>query len=87
MGAATALPFTAFGQAARCLLALYQECITTGDWARLVFKTHGGDERIDYWQYWANLPHVSTQGSKRPANARRQNSKNTGERLKWRKGK
>ncbi len=42
MGAATAPPLPDFGRA-----AAYQEYVATGSWARLVFETHGVDERID----------------------------------------
>jgi hypothetical protein len=69
MGAATAPSFPAFGQAAMRLVALYQECIAIGAWARLVFGKRSGNERIDF--SCANYPRVRLQGSKLPANARR----------------
>jgi hypothetical protein len=67
---ATALPFPGFGQAAARVLAQYQMCIPKGAWARLVFETCSGNERIDF--SCTKLQQVCMQGSKRPANVWRQ---------------
>ncbi len=48
MGAATAPLFSAFGLAAAHLLGQYQKCAARGVWTRLVFETHGGDERFSF---------------------------------------
>ncbi len=77
--AATAPPFPAFGMAAARFLAYYHECIATGAWARLVFETRGGDERIDVS---CNPLRMGIQGSKCPAKLGGENSKNG-----WQKGK
>jgi hypothetical protein len=68
MDAAAALPIPAFARAAVCFLALYQECIATGAWARLVFEMRGGEDRMEN----PAALRMCAQGSWHPAYAQRQ---------------
>jgi hypothetical protein len=52
------------------ILVQYQECSATGAQARLAFETCGGNKRVNF--SCTNLQRACRQGSKCPANARRQ---------------
>jgi hypothetical protein len=69
MGTTTASPFLADDRTAARVLALCHKCVATGAWARLVFVTRGGNERIDF--SCTNSLCMRAQGSKHPANTRR----------------
>ncbi len=82
-GAATAPLLPAFAQAAACFLALNQECVATGAWARLVLEMREVTSALT--SAVRRMCVRSAAGS--PPMLRGENSKNAGGRPGWQEGK